>query len=51
MSPADISVQIEAGSYFPNIVKLLLNIKLWKLAIFGMWQLEVEVGEAIEGFG
>jgi hypothetical protein len=38
-------------AYFPSIIKLLLKIKLWKLGVFGMWQWEVEVGEAIEGFG
>ena len=50
MSPPDICLPIEAFSYFPSIVKLLLKIQLWKLGVFGIWQLEVEVGEAIEGF-
>jgi hypothetical protein len=51
MSSLDICLPIEARAYFPSIVKLLLKIKLWKLGVFGIWQLYVEVGEAIEGFG
>jgi hypothetical protein len=51
MSPPDICLPIEARAYFPSIVKLLLKIKLWKLGVFGIWQLYVAVGEAIEGFG
>ena len=39
MSPLDICLAIEAIAYFPSIVKLLLKIKLWKLGIFGIWQL------------
>jgi len=34
-----ICLPIEAIAYFPSIVKLLLKIKLWKLGVFGIWQL------------
>ena len=51
MSPLDICLPIQAIPYFPSIIKLLLKIKLWKLGVFGIWQLQVEVGEAIEDFG
>ncbi|WP_445305527.1 hypothetical protein [Microcoleus sp. herbarium2] len=51
MSPLDICLPIEALAYFPSIVKLLLKIKLWKLGVFEIWQLQVEVGEPIEDFG
>ena len=39
MSPLDICLPIEAIAYFPSIVKLLLKIQLWKLGVFGIWQL------------